>query len=106
MSFHRKSERAVFVVVCDAETYLFCQESFDGKTAPGDVRLLRKSEAAFDFALLASCNSTIVSNDMGVLHALINGGDTTVYKPAETAAPEYYVPWLISEQMPNFYAID
>jgi outer membrane lipoprotein-sorting protein len=94
------------MIICDAETFMFCQESFDGQKAPGDVRILRKSDDMFDFALLSSCNSTIVSNDMGVLHALVNGGDTTVYKPEETAEPEYYVPWAISELMPNFYAID
>lgn len=106
MNFHRKNERAIFMIICDVETFLFCQESFDGQTAPGDVRILRKSDDKFDFALMASCNSTIVSNDNGVLHALVNGGATTVYKPEETAEPEYNIPWTISEQMPNFYAID
>lgn len=107
MTFHRKgAEKTIFMIVCDLESLVFCQESFDGKTSAGDVRIIRKSIDNFDFALMSSCNATIVSNDMGVLHALMNGGETTVYKPEPTADPEYYVPWLMSEQMPNFYAID
>lgn len=94
------------MVICDMESLTFCQESFDGKEAIGDARILRKSIDMFDFALMTSCNSTIVSNDLGVLHALLNGGDTTVHRPEATDEPEYYVPWLISEQMANWYAID
>lgn len=94
------------MIVCDIESLMFCQETFDGKKSLGDVRVIRKSMSMFDFALLSSCNATIVSNDMGVLHALMNGGDTVVHRPEPTGEPEYYVPWLISEQMANFYAID
>lgn len=92
--------------ICDVESLIFCEENFDGKDAVGDARILRKSVDLFDFALMSNCNSTIVSNDLGVLHALMNGGVTTVYKPEATDEPEYYVPLLISEQMANFYAID
>lgn len=106
MTFHRKNEQAIFIFICDLETLVFCQESFDGKDSLGDVRILRKSTDMYDFALLTNCNSTIVSNNMGVLHALLNGGETTVYRPEATSEPEYYVPWLISEQMANFYAIE
>lgn len=106
MAFHRKNERTIFMFICDVESLIFCEESFDGKDAVGDARILRKSIDTFDFALMSSCNSTIVSNEMGVLHALMNGGVTTVYKPEATNDPEYYVPWVISEQMANFYAID
>lgn len=106
MAFHRKNERTVFVVVCDVESLIFCQESFDGPKAVGDARILRKSVDTFDFALMTLCNSTIVSNDFGVLHALLNGGDTIVRRPEATADPEYYLPWLLSEALPNWYAID
>lgn len=85
---------------------MFCQESFDGKDAVGDARILRKSIDSFDFALMTSCNSSVVSNDMGALHALLNGGDTTVYRPEATGDPEYYVPFLLSEEMANWYAIN
>lgn len=106
MAFHRKNERAIFIFICDVESLIFCEENFDGREAIGDARILRKSIDVFDFALMASCNSTIVSNDMGVLHALMNGGDTTVHKPEANSEPEYNVPWVISEQMANFYGID
>jgi hypothetical protein len=106
MNFHRKNERTIFMVVCDIESWVFCKESFEGVKAVGDARILRKSVDTFDFALLTSCNATIVSNDFGVLHALINGGDTTVHRPEATADPEYYTPWLLSENLPNWYAID
>lgn len=94
------------MMICDVEILSFCQESFDGKDAKGDARILRKSVDTFDYALMSSCNSTIVSNEFGVLHALINGGDATVYKPEPTNDPDFYVPWLISEEMANFYAIE
>lgn len=106
MAFHRKNERTIFIVICDAESLMFCHDSFEGKDAVGDARILRKSQDAYDFALLASCNSTIVSNDFGVLHALLNGGDATVHRPEPTGEPEYYIPFIISEQMANWYAID
>jgi hypothetical protein len=106
MNFHRKNDRTIFIVICDIESYIFCQESFNGVKAVGDARILRKSVDTFDFALMTSCNSTIVSNDFGVLHALLNGGDTTVHRPEATADPEYYTPWLLSEILPNWYAID
>lgn len=106
MAFHRKNDRTIFIIICDAESLIFCEENFDGKDAVGDVRILRKSIDMFDFALMASCNSTIVSNEMGVLHALMNDGVTTVYKPEASNEPEYYVPFMLSEQMANFYAID
>lgn len=94
------------MVICDVESLTFCQESFNGPKAGGDARILRKSVDIFDFALMTSCNSTIVSNDMGVLHALVNGDDTTVHRPEATADPEYYTPWLLSVNLPNWYAID
>lgn len=106
MTFHRKTDRTIFVIICDAESLVFCQESFDGKDAVGDARILRKSVDTFDFALMASCNATIVSNDLGVLHALVNGGEATVFKPDATGEPEYYVPFLISELMANFIALN
>ncbi|CRL02477.1 CLUMA_CG015158, isoform A [Clunio marinus] len=106
MNFHRKGDRTIFIFICDIETFIFCEESFDGKHAVGDARILRTSVKTFDFALMTSCNSTIVSNDVGVLHALLNNGVTTVYKPKLTEEPDYYVPWMISEHMANWYAID
>lgn len=106
MAFHRKNERTIFMFICDVESLIFCEENFDGKDAVGDVRILRKSIDVFDFVLMASCNSTIVSNDFGVLHALMNGGVTTVFKPEPFTEPEFYIPWAISELMANFYAID
>lgn len=106
MNFHRKNDRTIFMIICDVESLIFCQENFDGVKAVGDARILRKSVDTFDFALMTSCNSTIVSNDMGVLHALLNGGDTTVHRPEATADPDYYTPWLLSENLPNWYAID
>lgn len=108
MNFHRKNERTIFIFICDVETLTFCQESFGEqvKDAAGDARILRKSIDVFDFALMASCNATIISNEVGVLHALLSGGETTVHKPEITEEPDYYVPWLISEQMANWYAID
>lgn len=109
MIFHRRTDslRNIFVIICDAEMMKFCQENFeDQHNMLDDVRLLRKSSDYYDFTLMASCNATIVSNTLGVLHALINGGKTTVRHPGQSDEPDFYVPWLISEQIPNWYAID
>jgi len=111
MAFHRRDDNErnhIFMVICDIETMEFCQENFASeKDQTFDVRVLRASDPAYDFALLTSCNGTIVSNtDLGVLHALMNGGTTVVRRPEAKDEPEFYIPWLISEQMPNWYAID
>lgn len=82
-----------------------CRELFENVKNPqkDDSRVIRKSTDAFDFALMSNCNSTIISNEMGVLHALMNGGVTTVFHHTDA---EHYVPFLMSEQMENWYAIN
>lgn len=106
MNFHRKTASTIFMVVCDELSMQFCRETFMSNDNPekDDTRVNRCStDDAFDFALLASCNATIVSNEMGVLHALYNGGITTVHHPNSDSS--YYIPFLMSEQMENWYAI-
>lgn len=67
---------------------------------------MRTSTDVFDFVLMSSCNSTIISNDIAVLHALINGGTTVVYKPLAKDDPDFYIPWLVSEKMDNWHSIE
>lgn len=108
MDFHRKNSLTLFIVICDAESFTLCRETFErkGKSSTADkedARILHRSNDPFEFALMASCNATIVSNEMGVLHALMNGGITTVFRPNFDYS--YNVPFLMSEQMENWYAI-
>lgn len=69
----------------------------------GDTHLLKKSTDIVDLALLTSFNATIVSNDFGALHALINGGMATVFRPE----PKSYdsIPLLLGERIPEWYSI-
>lgn len=106
MDFHRKNALTLFMVICDAESFTLCREMFEHKgksTEKEDARISHRSNDPFDFALMASCNATIVSNEMGILHALMNGGITTVFRPNFDYS--YSVPFLMSEQMENWYAI-
>lgn len=95
------------MVVCEPQMLIFCRETFNRErfTALNDVHLVRRSTDVFDFVLMTSCNSTIISNDISVLCALINGGITVAYKPPVTKDPQFYVPWLISEKMDNWNSI-
>jgi hypothetical protein len=109
MDFHRKNALTVFIVICDTESFNFCRETFEhhGKSSAANkedsARILHRSNDPFDFALMSSCNATIVSNEMGVLHALMNGGIATAFRPNFDYS--YNVPFLMSEQMENWYAI-
>jgi hypothetical protein len=99
------TKRNIFVVVCEPPKFTFCRETFLKNTTAYDVHLTRKSMNTFDFILMSTCNSTIVSNEMGVLHALINGGIAVTFKPGLKNDPQSYVPWLVSERMDNWYSI-
>lgn len=93
------------MMICDAETLTFCKESFNAEMNGGidDVRILKKSYDTFDMALLAHCNATIVSNEMGILHALLSGGAATVYQPSLYDEP-YYLPWIFKQRMSHWRA--
>lgn len=105
INFHRKNAATIFLVICDELSFSFCRELFENEKNPDkeDARISRRSSAVFDFALMANCNATIVSNEMGLLHSLMSGGITTVFHPNSDSS--YYVPFLMSEQMENWYAI-
>lgn len=105
INFHRKNAASIFLVICE-EPITFCRDLFENEKNPDkeDARISRRSSAVFDFALMANCNATIVSNEMGLLHALMSGGITTVFQPNSDSS--YYVPFLMSEQMENWYAIN
>ena len=106
MEFHRKNNHNnIFIIICDIESLDFCQQNLE-KGLTSDVRVLRQSTQLFDFALMASMNQTIVSNDYGLLHAIINGGDTTVYQRESRSENPYNVAILMSEIIENWYPIE
>lgn len=70
-----------------------------------DVLVLRRADQNFNFALMASCNHTIISNEVGVLHALYNGGEATVFNPDVDNDKNFYIPLLMAEELPSWYAI-
>lgn len=107
MDFYRKNDKRhqIFMVICDVETLTFCKESFNAEMNGGidDVRILKKSYDTFDLALLAHCNATIVSNEMGILHALLSGGAVTVYQPSLYDEP-FDLPWIFKQHMTHWRA--
>ena len=109
MAYHRKNNRNnVFLVICDIESLDLCQQNLEKGTGglTSDVRVLRQSTELFDFALMASMNQTIVSNDYGLLHAILNGGVTTVYQTESRSENPYNVAILMSEVIENWYTIE
>jgi hypothetical protein len=108
MNFYRKNDELnIFMVICDTQSVTFCHDAFEKEKNPTmmDTRVMRKSSYAFDFVMMSSCNSTIISNEIGTLHALMSGGVTIAYKPEPHKEPRFYVPWLVSEKMDNWYSI-
>lgn len=105
VNFHRTNVASIFLVICDEQSFTFCRDLFQNEKNPDkeDARISRRSSAVFDFALMANCNATIVSNEMGLLHALMSGGITSVFHP--NSDESYYTPFLMSEHMENWYAI-
>ena len=82
-----------------------CEEIFYDKEDLTAVRVLRHRSDAYSFALMSVCNHTIISNDAGVLHALYNGGDATVFEPQSDLERSDYIPFLISEFQENWYPL-
>ncbi|KAG5680809.1 hypothetical protein PVAND_010294 [Polypedilum vanderplanki] len=106
MNFHRKNGGPkIFMIICETQIFSFCRDIFEKKQKKADTRIMRKSSDVFDFTMMANCNGTIISNEMGVLHALMNGGMTVVYKPDLKNDPQFYIPWLMSEKMHNWHVI-
>lgn len=103
MEFHRQSKKTtMFIVNCDVDMFGFCLESFEYY----DVHVLQHSTSKFDFALMASCNGTIISNENGALHALINLGKATVHRHAATAgASSESISLSMSDILPNWHVI-
>ncbi|CAO1403170.1 unnamed protein product [Diamesa serratosioi] len=109
MAYHRKnSHNNVFIVICDIESLDFCQQNLEKGNGEliSDVRVLRQSTELFDFALMASMNQTIVSNEYGLLHAILNGGTTTVYQKEIRSDNPYNVAILMSEIIENWFPIE
>ena len=93
----------IFLVICDSSSLLDYENLFYSNSS--DVRVLREADQYFSFALMASCNHTIISNVVGVLHAIYNGGEATVFEPETEDDKNFYIPLLMAQELPNWYAI-
>lgn len=82
-----------------------CEELFYDNEEVTAIRVLRHRSDAYSFALMSICNNTIISNDAGVLHALYNGGDATVYEPQAEEYKTTYIPLLMAEYQENWYIL-
>lgn len=96
--------RLIFVVVCEEPRGKICQKLH----APAEQVYVQGSKAddpGHDFALMSLCNHTIVSNQLGIFHALNVGGEVVVYEYEEPDARDRYLPWLMANEMDTWYML-
>lgn len=96
--------RLIFVVVCEEPQGKICQKLH----APAEQVFVQGSkldDPGHDFALMSLCNHTIVSNQMGIFHALNAGGEVVVYEFEEPDARDRYLPWLMANEMDTWYML-
>lgn len=71
-----------------------------------DTRIIPKtSDYETNLAILAQCNHTIVTNELGILSALINGGSTILNRDDVEASPLKRIIDEFSENILNWYMI-
>lgn len=101
-AFRKILELPVFIVLCSIENRHFCRTNFN----VDDTRLItmgmQNSTEIQNFVLLSKCNHTIVSNNINVISALINGG-MTIYRNIKTP---YYIPKKYGQKLTNWYKND
>lgn len=108
IAFHLKQHKIpIFIIICDSLKMNKCEQEFRQKNKfPESVIYLTDTmDREFDFALMASCNHSIVSNSQGALTALINGGTTVVYGDSGDISKSVRLPWLFSLELDNWYPI-
>lgn len=106
ITFQRKLHyaRLIFVVVCEEPQGKLCKQIH----APQEevyVQPMKDNDPGFDFALMSLCNHTIISNHMGIFHALNNGGDVVVYEFEATDSRVHYLPWLLANELDSWYML-
>lgn len=91
--------------MCTDESIEYCTEFFQTNTA-ADIHVTQAHTdyLAFDIATLSYCNHTIVSNDIGLIPAIINGGVTIVYDNQHSNSVNY-LPLIFANEMHNWYVI-
>ncbi|XP_065084779.1 uncharacterized protein LOC135706990 [Ochlerotatus camptorhynchus] len=106
ITFQRKLHygRLIFVVICEEPQGKLCKKIH----APLEevyVQPMKADDPGYDFALMSLCNHTIISNHMGIFHALNNGGDVVVYEFEEVDARIRYLPWLLANELDSWYML-
>ncbi|XP_019531944.2 uncharacterized protein LOC109422982 [Aedes albopictus] len=106
ITFQRKLHfaRLIFVVICEDPQSALCERIH----APKEeiyVQPMKANNPGYDFALMSLCNHTIISNHMGIFHALNNGGDVVVYEFEQTDVRIRYLPWLLANELDSWYML-
>lgn len=106
IAFQRKLHfaRLIFVVICEEPQNKLCKRIH----APEEeiyVQPMKMNDPGYDFALMSLCNHTIISNHMGIFHALNNGGDVVVYEFEDMDVRIRYMPWLLANEMDSWYML-
>ncbi|XP_055587079.1 uncharacterized protein LOC129739622 [Uranotaenia lowii] len=107
VAFQRKlhSVRLIFLVICEDPQGAICQKLNAPKEEIHILLSAAGTNPALEFALMVACNHTIISNHMGIFHALANGGDVVVYEHEDAISRGHYLPWLMATEMGNWYML-
>jgi len=90
-------KQCLSIVLCSAVLLDYCAAAFSEipynylEIVPASLRL--EDEVEY-FTLMSKCNHTIITNTHGALHAVINGGNATVFIPK--AEETFFIPYLMS----------
>ena len=94
--------------MCDVPKPADCYKKLEPakESAPIKFRVVKSTQdEAFNFALMASCNQTIISNTAGALHAIYNQGNATVFYPKFDYERGFYIPLLMAKRLPKWHII-
>ncbi|XP_058443436.1 uncharacterized protein LOC131425510 [Malaya genurostris] len=107
ITFQRKLHAAmlIFVVACEDPEGNLCSKI----NAPAEEVYVHSSretsDSGRDFAMMSLCNHTIVSNEVGIFHALNSDGDVVVYEFSEPSENVRYIPWLVANELNRWYML-
>ena len=108
MDLHRKfHENIIFIITCDKNKKIYYYNLLinTNEYSYEDIIIYEHNKIKSHFVFISLLNHTIVSNNLGTIGALMNGGDTIVYKYKNLNTNENYLPSIISEEISNWYSI-
>lgn len=92
-------------MICDEDDFEFFSKKLSRqKQRDLNVRVLKRDNEYKDFVVMSMCNSSIVTNTMGVLHGLFSNGEIiTVFHPEKDSGT--FIPILVGKELLNWYPL-